>query len=619
MKKIILGISLAAFIISCNSSKISNSTVTETKVSIDLNTIKDDKVQVTVIAPKFKSETVTYYIPKIIPGTYSEDDYGRFIENFTAYDAKGNKLKVAKFDENSWTIANANKLDKITYWVNDTYDSESKEEEDSKDPVFSPAGTNISANNFMLNMHGFVGYFEGYKEYPYQITIQKPEQFFGATALTDLDASNKTDLFKVNRYHEVVDHPIMYNAPDTTSFNVGNMNILLSVYSPNKVHAAQDLKPAMEKMMKAQKQFLGDFNSTEKYAILLYLSTMQNDAQGFGALEHMTSTTVVMPEIMDKEMLEEQLKDVVSHEFFHIVTPLSIHSEEIHNFDYNQPKMSQHLWMYEGVTEYFANLFQVNQGLIEEEEFYTRMDDKIRQAYQFDDTMPFTKLSKNVLQGSYKDSYINVYQKGALIAMCLDIELREASNGKTGILDLMKKLSNKYGSDKPFKDDQLFNEIVALTNPSIKTFIDNHIQGDIPIDYEKYFSKMGVGIGDKEIAGHPFISYAMQIPLIEYDQELNKFIVPKNQELSKFFTQLKLQKGDVLDKVNDEELTTENIYDLLTKAAEWKEGDDVVIDITRNKKSIKLKGKVLLTKETVKGYKVIDNTKSNLRNAWLKG
>jgi predicted metalloprotease with PDZ domain len=62
------------------------------------------------------------------------------------------------------------------------------------------------------------------------------------------------------------------------------------------------------------------------------------------------------------------MMDVVSHEFFHIVTPLSIHSKEIQDF-YNDPKMSEHLWMYEGVTEYFANLFQINQGLITEEDF----------------------------------------------------------------------------------------------------------------------------------------------------------------------------------------------------------------------------------------------------------
>jgi predicted metalloprotease with PDZ domain len=54
------------------------------------------------------------------------------------------------------------------------------------------------------------------------------------------------------------------------------------------------------------------------------------------------------------------MMDVVSHEFFHIVTH-HIHSKEIQDFDYNDPKMS-HLWMYEGVTEYFANLSKSIKG-----------------------------------------------------------------------------------------------------------------------------------------------------------------------------------------------------------------------------------------------------------------
>jgi predicted metalloprotease with PDZ domain len=121
----------------------------------------------------------------------------------------------------------------------------------------------------------------------------------------------------------------------------------------------------MKTMMTAH--FLGKINAKKKYSVFLYLSSLtEEDAKGFGALEHPTATTVVLPEVMPKEELVKSMMDVVSHEFFHIVTPLSIHSKEIQDFDYNDPKMSQHLWMYEGVTEYFANLFQINQGLIDE-------------------------------------------------------------------------------------------------------------------------------------------------------------------------------------------------------------------------------------------------------------
>ena len=57
-------------------------------------------------------------------------------------------------------FSNGKSLDKISYWVNDTFDSEGEQ----KEAVFSPAGTNILAGeNFVLNLHGFVGYFKGLK------------------------------------------------------------------------------------------------------------------------------------------------------------------------------------------------------------------------------------------------------------------------------------------------------------------------------------------------------------------------------------------------------------------------------------------------------------------------
>ncbi|MDV7396742.1 hypothetical protein RZS08_35420, partial [Arthrospira platensis SPKY1] len=84
---------------------------------------------------------------------------------------------------------------------------------------------------------------------------------------------------------------------------------------------AETMKAEMEKMMKAQKRFLGAVNDTQIYAILLYLSDVEKaDANGYGALEHMTSTVVVLPEAMPYEQLMQSMIDVVSHEFFHILT-----------------------------------------------------------------------------------------------------------------------------------------------------------------------------------------------------------------------------------------------------------------------------------------------------------
>jgi predicted metalloprotease with PDZ domain len=418
----------------------------------------------------------------------------------------------------------------------------------------------------------------------------------------------------------LVDSPIMYSAPDYTSFMVDNMEIILAVYSPNNVLKAADITAEMETMMQAQKRFLGKINETKKYAILLYMSDMTKpDAQGFGALEHSTSTVVVFPEAMDLASLKQSMVDVVSHEFFHIVTPLSIHSEEIHYFDYNTPKMSKHLWIYEGVTEYFADLFQINQGLIDEDAYYQRMAQKILQAQSYDDKMPFTKMSASVLSMPYKDNYLNVYEKGALIAMCLDIELRSLSEGKMGILDLMRKLSEKYGINNPFKDEELFNDIVALTYPEIRTFLDTYVAGPTPIPYNEFLAKMGVSFVEQEIPGNLFLEG--QSPFITIDRNTKEIVLLKEIELPAFYAQAGLKGGDFILSINDKGYNLDNIYDLINESMTWKDGDAIKITFrSEETKEVKtIETTVLLPKQMVEGLASDPAKNAEIREAWLKG
>ncbi|WP_300566041.1 peptidase M61 [Flavobacterium sp.] len=618
MKKIICTVAFASLLLSCKTAQTTTANVApEVQVTIDLNNPKDDKVMVTIVPPSSKLDEVVFNIPKTVPGTYSTDNYGKYIENLTAFDAKGGTLTVAKLGDNSWKISGAKKLSKITYWVNDTYDTESGGGFGNND-VFSPAGTNISPECYMLNTHGFVGYFSDKLTTPYITKIVHPATLYGATAMEDTDASDTQDVFKAARYADLVENPIMYSKPDYTTFKVDNMDILISVYSPNGTFKAADITPAMETMMRAQKKFLGPINNNKKYAVLLYLSDMKKqDAKGFGALEHPTSTTVVMPEMMPAESMAEQLKDVVSHEFFHIVTPLGVHSNEIHNFDFNNPKMSKHLWMYEGVTEYFANLFQVNQGLISEDEFYGRMSDKINQASAMNDTMPFTIMSANVLEKPYKDQYLNVYQKGALIGMCLDIIIRENSNGKRGILDLMQKLTNEYGVKKPFNDDELFDKIVSFTYPEVKTFLETYVSGPTPIPYEKYFAKVGITQAKTKKPGNVFLKG--QKPFITVNPQTKEIMTLPEIELPEFYSALGIKNGDIITSVNNKNYNLDNIYDLIMESQGWKEGDAITVKIKRDGKETELKGKIKLPFEEVEGYQATDTSKNALKEAWLKG
>lgn len=618
MKRFIFLASMVFWLIACSTTKNSITTQQSIKASIDLVNVIDDKVMVTIQPPVFNELSTTYFFPKIIPGTYSEDNYGKYIDDFKVFDAKGKPIEVVKLDENSYQIKEAKNISKITYWVNDTYDTEKGGGFGESGDIFSPAGTNIEAGkNFMLNLHGFIGYFENKKDYKFTLNIKHPN-LYGSTAAIDLDNNDNADLFEFARYADLTDTPIMYAKPDFTRFEVEGMEILIGVYSPNGKHKAADITPETENFMRAQKRFLGNVNDNQKYAVILYLSDLSRpDAKGFGALEHMNSTVVVFPEMMPLEALQEQLKDVVSHEFFHILTPLSVHSKEIHYFDYNQPNMSQHLWMYEGITEYFANLFQVNQGLITEEAFYNRMNDKIAQSLQMNDKMSFTKMSKNVLQSPYKEEYLNVYNKGALIAMCLDIQIRELSNGDKGILWLMKELSKQYGKNKPFDDNELFSIITKLTYPEIGKFFDTHVIGETPIPYALYFSKMGVSEADDIKTGNPFLKDG-QFPLIKIDG-VTKQILADKVDSNPFFKTLQIKDNDVLMAFDEVDYNLDNIYDLLMASEGWQEGNPIKVKVNRDGKQLILEGKIALPKEEVKTYKFKDSGKDSLKNAWLKG
>lgn len=124
----------------------------------------------------------------------------------------------------------------------------------------------------MVNTHGFVGYFTEFGEVPYQVNITHPAALWGATSMTDTDISDANDTFTVSRYSELVENPIMYSKPDYTTFNVNGMDILIAVYSPNGLITAESITPEMKTMMTAQKNFLGKFNATKKYSVLIYLS-----------------------------------------------------------------------------------------------------------------------------------------------------------------------------------------------------------------------------------------------------------------------------------------------------------------------------------------------------------
>jgi predicted metalloprotease with PDZ domain len=591
------------------------------KFTIDLDNVTDDKVKVELITPAIKKTTITYHIPKIVPGTYSEDDYGRYIEQFSAFDKKGNPLPTEKSDVNSWTIANADKLYKLSYFVNDSYDDST-----TKQVIFEPAGSNIQKDtNYIINNHCFLGYFDGMKNTGYEVTVLHPSNLYGSTALTDTDKSATRDQFVVESYNRIVDNPFMYDIPDTSFIKVGNTYVLISVYSPNKKITSRFLAEKLDTLLQAQGKYLGGKLPVDKYAFIIYLNDRQGYSGGEGALEHSYCSMYYYPE-RGAEQLSEEFVNHAAHEFFHIITPLTIHSGEIQNFDFNNPKMSQHLWLYEGSTEYHAHMVQEKYGIISPEELLKRLSEKITNSRKnYNDTLSFTKMSSNVLN-EYKKQYGNVYQKGALIAMCLDIKLLQLSQGKYGILNLIHDLSGKYGKQKGFKDDELFSEIEKLTYPEIRQFLDTCVSGPQPLPLQEIFNIVGVDY-QPEVETKDS-SFSLGRISIGYNPQTERLKVNDTSGMNELGRTLGYIKNDEFISINEKELTAQNANDLINDLyASAKTGDSLLIKVMRknstgNDTPVELKGTMM--KFPVIKYNVLtfSDTPSQdqlmLRNAWLQ-
>ena len=91
--------------------------------AIQLGKISQDQLIVEVKPPALKVGAVEYCFPKIVPGTYANYDFGRYISHFKAFDAAGKELKFTKKSVNQYLIKEGQKIAKIRYAVDDTWDS----------------------------------------------------------------------------------------------------------------------------------------------------------------------------------------------------------------------------------------------------------------------------------------------------------------------------------------------------------------------------------------------------------------------------------------------------------------------------------------------------------------
>lgn len=544
-----------------------------TKIEVQLDVNEKERIAVMVFPPEDRNEW-RYVIPEIIPGTYMKINYERLYTKISAYDADGNKLKVKKKD-NVFLISGDRPLHHLSYQVEQSYG-------DWKiwDSILACAGTIFTDDSYLLNFQLVSGYFDGFQDQPHRVEIERSEKLYGATSMQDISSSEGLDVFETDTYDALVDQPILYAKADTTSFAIGENKFRVAVHSEKGGVNAEMIKPRLTKIMHAIDSFSGLTREEDYHFIFYYVDRerLKGLFKNFGvgsALEHNQSSIYYFSEpVYDTTF--SNLDWIGAHEYFHTITPLSLHSEKIHDFNFETPDMSRHGWLYEGVTDYFAALLSAQYDLSNSIAWNMRWAVSTAEKQK---PRSFTKSSQNIIKKNMF-SWIgkigqlgNYYERGKLVAMGLDMELYERTNGEKRLIDVMLELKEDY-DESYFPDEELGDILVKYTYPEIREYYERYIEGEEIPPYETYFQKLGWTYHPK---GEKIPSYGLFN--IWYDQDKHHYHVSWQKK-----NEFGLKKGDIVLEINGVEAIPEKMAEtgMLRKAFfPREEGDNMTIKIRR--------------------------------------
>ena len=456
--------------------------------TLDLRDQRNDRLEVELIVPAMGDAPLVFALPRIVPGIYGAMDHGRLAGAVEAFNAQGDPVPIQRMDVDRWRVPVPQDLHRITYSVDDGW-----EEFDirfSMGNYRSSEGT-VKPAAAVLNHNTMIGYFEGHEELPYTIELKKPASHYAATSLPRAGETAGSITFNAMSYRHLVDNPMLIAPADTAHIRMADIDVLVACHSTTGKAIAQDVATHIRPLLVDQRAYLGGTLPVKNYTFLIYHNPSDREGSSMGdGLEHSSSTLILLCMPLDPEAIARSVYGIASHEFFHTILPLSVHSDEIEHYDFNAPRMSRHLWLYEGMTEYFAIHMPIKQGRQSLEDFLGVLDNKIRMMRKFTDSIPLTTLSQQAMER--QDQYYNFYLKGTLFCIGLDIALRERSKGAYGVQELVRDLQREYGVGRPFKDEELFATIERLTGPDIGALLQRHLNEASTLPMQEWLEKVGI-------------------------------------------------------------------------------------------------------------------------------
>ena len=242
-----------------------------------------------------------------------------------------------------------------------------------------------------------------------------------------------------------------------------------------------------------------------------YVFMLNAVGDGYGGLEHHNSTALIcrrgdLPRLSNESNTKPSdgyttLLGLISHEYFHTWNVKRLRPAEFTHYNYAQENYTELLWFFEGFTSYFDDKLLRRSGLIDDIQYLRLLNKTINQVLQTPGRKvhtvaqsSFEAWTKYYLQDANSPNLtVSYYTKGALVALCLDLSLRQhgVRNHTITLDDVMRGLWKRCKAG-PMQEADLLEVLKDLTGRSWRSELNAWVHSTRELPLEKLLAAHGV-------------------------------------------------------------------------------------------------------------------------------
>jgi len=410
-------------------------------------------------------------LPAWTPGAYEIANFARNISNFSAEEA-GNSLNWDKLDPDTWRVSPRG-AGEVT--VRFDYEADSL---DNANSWSRPDFLLFNGTNLFLYPEG-----RGF-DFPATVSVSTETGWKVATGMT----SAGTRRFAASNYHDLVDMPFFVGQFDLDSAQISGSWVRFATYPSGSVTGSTRIAvwEALNRIIPAEVRVFGEVPWTT-YNLLQLADPSYGGGSG---LEHQNShVDVVSPGLIGTPILPS----LYAHEIFHAWNVKRLRPSDLWPYRYDQEQPTALLWISEGITDYYADLAEVRGGVIDAAGFYAATGDKISQVAALPPTALEDASLSTWIHPRDGTEYI-YYPKGSLAGFLLDIIIRDASDNRRSLDDVMRELYNAdYKNNRGFTSEEWWSAVTRAANgKSFTDFYARYVDGRDPYPWDAVLPLAGM-------------------------------------------------------------------------------------------------------------------------------